>query len=1574
MATYTATQAGDWSNNATWGGGGHPIDGDTAQLNSTYDINVDVDSACLYLDCTGYTGTLTMNANMQTYSVKFVAGMIFTPNTYTWTVKKDSTITSAGKSFYHLTIYDGGSGTITLSGVMDIRGNFTVNGVAATIAGAAVTVGGDLTIISAFIYGGSGMSITLNGTGRWSSSTTVSGVGCDVTINTAGTITLGTIVGFASLAFGEIGPTRTLRYTAGTLVFDADSTLRINGPTVFIDSVNIWNNIYVWNFNTASLSLSQPTTISGYFGLANYTSMNLSGGNLTVLGDFQPDGTITNSNTIILGGTSIWHGDGQVKGAVVINTAGTITIHGNPVIGTGGSLTHTSGTVALESATSGIMFNGTCSLSCADGTIPSFGASGTTTLTLSNDLNVTGTLLIAASLSFGGTKNILSCANVRSSGSGSYTLTLRAHLPISGSITLYSNGMTFAGAYNVTCARLESTNDTNTLTLTTPLLVTGEIVTSEFCGIIFAGADVTCSGGMNNLGTVSGRTITLNGSGTITGTGAVSSNLIINTTGTIVVSSGFKYSSGAFTYTAGTVTTTGSTFNVYGGTIDAASITWFNVNFYDSGTTTLSANLNLNGTLSVTSGKAAVVNSNSINVTGGITMDGALSGTSTITLNGSGTWVGTGTSGISNNITINTSGTIAIGSTAYYKTGTITLTSGTVNTTGSRFIICGNTAAIPSSITWHDFGFTGTTAWTLASDFVITGDLYFGGTITFSGGYDIYCVNILDTASSIVALSGDIVATGNFDSEYGMAFDGAYDVFVGGNLIVNKPVYGTATINIVGSGSWSANATSGVFGSNLVISPSSTFTIGDVIYNNGTITYSSGSVTCGSGTISLVGDCSLNTGDLRWNNVSVSSSVHYPLAQSSVYVKATSTYGAMGSYYYVYQATNPALPLIGAANYNSWRATSTTNQRFHIDLGSPHKINYFDYNNWHDTGTNTNRGVQDFTLWGSNTASSFATTTYGTDTGWTQLTCSQGTFDQHVSSNTADTKRITVTNSVAYRYYAFKFANNYGGTTYMGLRRVYLGIDGSDATLSGDIKIAGNLTVGTNDSFLAGSSSVTFDGSSTISKSLSFYNVVINAGKTITLTSGTTQTISNNFIANGDQANLITINSTTPGSTAEISKASGTVSCNYLNLVDNVATGGATWRAGATSSHSNTTGWTYDAWDAINPGSSSQGTSGSVSRFGSYAWITLSASDPAAEIRYTIDGLDPTYSSTPYTGPFKITGTTVRYRAYLGGGLYAGNVYTTIFSADTPFPPSGFMYNEYYLYSDKVWEMVPSGVSSFALRTPPLQNAPIVLTASGYETTLPDPWARLGGEGKWDKVGFGNFTTSASGAFDTVYREFALHPTASGKLVFNQLPQENLFVEYEGGPGGYYIMDGIDYNPIRNEVRGGFVHFSLLTEASTLFLNSSARSILADGFRGCVLTATIYDKNFDRIPGQDIIFEIQTLVPGTTPASGVYSGLYSELGYLTPNVGSAVATDASGAVIQVRETTDISGTAHVHYMANQYKTGTMFVKAFYEPASGIYDTTNFAQFYYMVGPFILDISLLDTFDYLVNDPYTIIPI
>lgn len=173
----------------------------------------------------------------------------------------------------------------------------------------------------------------------------------------------------------------------------------------------------------------------------------------------------------------------------------------------------------------------------------------------------------------------------------------------------------------------------------------------------------------------------------------------------------------------------------------------------------------------------------------------------------------------------------------------------------------------------------------------------------------------------------------------------------------------------------------------------------------------------------------------------------YP-TQDDDHVKATTKYDTD---YWPYYATDPAKSLTGNYESNSWISLTgvTTNQRFHIDLGSQKVIKRIYYENLHHIGGHTDKGINNFTFWGSNTEASFLELTYATDTGWTELTVAQNTFDEHVGLDEADPKYIVVTNSTAYQYYAFKFADNHTNALIMGIRRVELQTEDVGITWNG---------------------------------------------------------------------------------------------------------------------------------------------------------------------------------------------------------------------------------------------------------------------------------------------------------------------------------------------------------------------------------------------------------------------------------------------------------------------------------------------------------------------------------------------
>ena len=285
------------------------------------------------------------------------------------------------------------------------------------------------------------------------------------------------------------------------------------------------------------------------------------------------------------------------------------------------------------------------------------------------------------------------------------------------------------------------------------------------------------------------------------------------------------------------------------------------------------------------------------------------------------------------------------------------------------------------------------------------------------------------------------------------------------------------------------------------------------------------------------------------------------------------------------------------------------------------------------------------------------------------------------------------------------------------------------------------------------------------------------------------------------------------------------------------------------------------------------------------------------------------------------------------------------------------LYKELYLYANKVWEIpvIPwAGITSFTFASGVMQNAPIIVTSSGWHTTRPqDPWGEISGSGRWDKVGYGHFSLTPTGSYDASRREFALEPGPTGTIIFNQPITEPIFIEYESDPSGYYILDTLDFNPVMNEAESGFLHYSEVTDPTDLYLMTTQNALYSDGFRTTRLVASLFDVDFDRISGKDIIFEIQNV------------NIWTDKGYLVPYEGSVNATDGSGLAIEVKETTNTHGDAMVTYKTFLGITDVQHIKAYYLDSSGIYDIVQLAQYYPSSDPFELDTSSLDTNDYLI---------
>ena len=195
------------------------------------------------------------------------------------------------------------------------------------------------------------------------------------------------------------------------------------------------------------------------------------------------------------------------------------------------------------------------------------------------------------------------------------------------------------------------------------------------------------------------------------------------------------------------------------------------------------------------------------------------------------------------------------------------------------------------------------------------------------------------------------------------------------------------------------------------------------------------------------------------------------------------------------------------------------------------------------------------------------------------ITLTNGTFSTSASNYAVTCQQFSSTNSNirTLNVNASTFTITTGGWTCTTATN--LTVSGSGAT----VKMAASVIVKTFAGGSAnwgaitldqgGSTRLTISGSNTFAGISNSYNAT--GATSIRFTSGTTQTVSS-FTATGTSGNVLTIDSTTPGTAATLSKASGTVSVNYVSIQDSTATGGATWNVDANSTDvSGNTGWIF---------------------------------------------------------------------------------------------------------------------------------------------------------------------------------------------------------------------------------------------------------------------------------------------------------------------------------------------------------------------------------------------------------------
>jgi hypothetical protein len=484
-----------------------------------------------------------------------------------------------------------------------------------------------------------------------------------------------------------------------------------------------------------------------------------------------------------------------------------------------------------------------------------------------------------------GSANVTTSGNLTVSGS---TVTLGGTCAItgalsrtSGSLTLSSGTTTVTGGvsgmftHNSGTVILSDTQTVNTgssfnnltlggaegktLTLSADCTVTGTFTcsydwTSNGNNLYWQG-NITGASGKEIGGTTN---ITINGGANQTWTGnggQVRNNLTINKSGnTLSLVGTIVYTDGIFTYTAGTVDalTGASTLQVnfeaaHNCTLSTDGIDFYNLTFKGSGTTTLSNDLSVDGTLTCTTW--GIIDGANINASGSfVSSADQVTGSTTgkIVLDGTGTWSGGGR--VRMDLDIDTSGTISLSGTIRTRDRVLRYVSGTVNAGTSTLDTATNTSLDLDGIVLNNVSVGSTT---------LLSDLRLSGLLTSSNG------NV----------------TGS-----------AYTIYSSGGMTPSGYLVGDTTVELTG-GTWSGNVAVGLkvnLNGNVTIS--GTVILQSSVYGNAVLKYISGNITTTGSTIRHTSSYAIyDTNGMSFNNISIESGNMY--LASDIDISGTFTIG-----------------------------------------------------------------------------------------------------------------------------------------------------------------------------------------------------------------------------------------------------------------------------------------------------------------------------------------------------------------------------------------------------------------------------------------------------------------------------------------------------------------------------------------------------------------------------------------------------------------------------------------------------------------------------------------------------------
>ncbi|MFN7656246.1 MAG: beta strand repeat-containing protein [bacterium] len=968
--TWRGTIDSNWGTAGNWLEGAVPTSADDVVFDvssSACTVNASARS-CLTINFSAYTNTITMSNTITVGGDVTLGSSMIISGSSALIVNANATLRSNGRVWSNPLTLSGTSRTYTLADNWTVSNVLTLNGTTSQIInGSTIYSSGNLTSNTTAITSGT-TNIELNG-GTWSNSST------GVLRNNL------TFNGNVSVNGNVYYNTGTLTYTGGT-VTTTGSTLNIGASTTLNTSGMSWNNITLTTTGgVPTITNNSVITINGTFSIGN---VKLDGSDFNCFGNVTHNASQTINGTATIyfkGNVNYFQGNNPPysfrnnlvldSGVNTITFTGLVGFDNITVTHSGGTVNASGSTINVNRNTVGLSTFNTSSVNW--GNIELWGG----TLVLSSDLNINGLLtMIGSSTTVNGSFNInanggttlngvtiakgtgtprlyFKGGTVQSSNTlgrismdsyidGNITIGTLLIIGDNGSINYVSgvvtnttnNTVSFANLNvsinlaGVTLNNVNFTSATNnyTITLLSNLNINGLLTTTG--GSISGSFNINVSGGVtviNNgiFAQGTGTTVLnlLGGTWSITGTGVIRLNTVIN--GNITISGNVYYNTGTLTHSGGTVTSTGSTMNIGAATTITVNNTGFTLNNINTSANVTFAGTNgfpINGTYTCTTPgtthtfvSTQTYSINSLNIAGTnasrVTLRSSSSGSKAIInlnsvqseyylnvtdIDGSGGatgWTFGGT--VTNSDNWNASTTLyyvgasnfsATGSWAPYSGGVpIGSISAPASTDDTAFDVNSvNNCNMNAAGTCKSVNFSGYTATltmtntmtvsgnvTLASGMSISGSsaLIVNATHTFTSNGKTWPNALTFSQSITITLTDDLNVNGLLTigtlSNQIQTFNGTFNINCSGGLTVNSTFnqqgIGTTTVNILG-GTFSGG------GHRLNTNINGNVTINTIGFGVGILTYISGNVTV-IGTCSLSG--TLNVAPIIWNDVNV---------------------------------------------------------------------------------------------------------------------------------------------------------------------------------------------------------------------------------------------------------------------------------------------------------------------------------------------------------------------------------------------------------------------------------------------------------------------------------------------------------------------------------------------------------------------------------------------------------------------------------------------------------------------------------------------------------------------------------